>query len=79
MMGHIHTRFASPSETIRYSGSPVKFNVKEARLKNKGKGVDIVEISADKITHTFKEIKPQTDLIVLQEDWDTLIDPVFFL
>ena len=78
MMGHIHTRFASPSETIRYSGSPVKFNVKEARLKNKGKGVDIVEISANKITHTFKEIKPQTDLIVLQEDWDTLIDPVFY-
>lgn len=78
MMGHIHTRFASPSETIRYSGSPVKFNVKEARIKNKGKGVDIVEINDDKITRTFKEIKPHTDLIVLQEDWDTLTDPVFY-
>jgi Type 5 capsule protein repressor C terminal. len=56
----------------------VKFNVKEARIKNKGKGVDIVEINDDKITHTFKEIKPHTDLIVLQEDWDTLTDPVFY-
>lgn len=78
MMGHIHTRFASPSETIRYSGSPVKFNVKEARIKNKGKGVDIVEIKDNEITHTFKEINPQTDLIVLEEDWDTLIDPTFY-
>ena len=78
MLGHIHTRFASPSETIRYSGSPVKFNVKEARIKNKGKGVDIVEIDNDKITHTFKKIKPQTDLIVLEEEWNTLTDPTFY-
>lgn len=77
MMGHIHTRYASPSENIRYSGSPVKFNVKEARIKGT-KGVDIVEINDDNITHTFKEIKPQTDLIVLQEDWETLTDPNFY-
>lgn len=78
MLGHIHTRFASPSKTIRYSGSPVKFNVKEARLKNQGKGIDIVEFNGDEITTTFKEIKPKTDLIVLEETWDTLTDPDFY-
>ncbi|AKP67386.1 exonuclease SbcCD subunit D [Companilactobacillus ginsenosidimutans] len=78
MLGHIHTRFASPSENIRYSGSPIKFNVKEARLKNKGKGVDIVNITPDKITTEFHEIRPQTDLIVLEETWETLLDPTFY-
>jgi len=78
MLGHIHTRFASPSDTIRYSGSPVKFNVKEARIKNKGKGVDIVEISDDKITRKYKEITPKTDLIVLEETWNTLMEPNFY-
>jgi len=78
MLGHIHTRFASPSDTIRYSGSPVKFNVKEARIKNKGKSVDIVNITADKITREQKEITPETDLIVLEETWETLLEPNFY-
>ena len=29
-LGHIHTRLASPSDKVQYSGSPVKFNTKEA-------------------------------------------------
>jgi len=78
MLGHIHTRFASPNDKIRYSGSPVKFNVKEARLKNQGKGVDIVDITDDGITRTFKKIEPNTDLIVLEETWETLLDPEFY-
>lgn len=78
MLGHIHNRFASPNEHVRYSGSPVKFNVKEARLKNQGKGVDIVDFSGDEITTEFKEITPKTDLIVLEEDWATLTDPNFY-
>lgn len=78
MLGHIHTRFASPSENIRYPGSPVKFNVKEAKIKAHGKGVDIVEIADDQITHTFKEITPKTDLHVLSETWETLTDPKFY-
>jgi len=78
MLGHIHTRFASPNDKIRYSGSPVKFNVKEARLKNQGKGVDIVDIIDDGITRTFKKIEPKTDLIVLEETWETLLDPEFY-
>ena len=78
MLGHIHTRFASPADNIRYSGSPVKFNVKEARIKNKGKGVDIVTIDDDGISHEFKPLTPKTDLIVLEENWDTLCDEKFY-
>lgn len=78
MLGHIHTHNASPSEKIQYSGSPVKFNIKEARSKNNNKGVDIVTITDDKITCEFKPLQPKTDLIVLEENWETLCDPNFY-
>ena len=44
-LGHIHTRFASPTQRVQYSGSPVTFNVKEAKRKEE-KGVYIVELDA---------------------------------
>lgn len=79
MLGHIHTRLASPDQDrMRYAGSPVKFNVKEANPRFHGKGVDIVTISADQISREFKPIQPKTDLIALKEDWTTLIDPTFY-
>lgn len=79
MLGHIHTRFASPEkDKMRYSGSPVKFNIKEANPKFHGKGIEIVDTDADPISHQFFEIKPQTDLVVIKEDWETLIDPEFY-
>ncbi|MDT6952963.1 metallophosphoesterase family protein [Companilactobacillus alimentarius] len=78
MLGHIHTRFASPNDTIRYSGSPVKFNIKEARIKNKGKGVDIVTLDDQGIKREFKPLVPKTDLVVLEENWSTLCDPDFY-
>ncbi len=73
-LGHIHTHYASPSATVRYSGSPIKFNIKEAKTK---KGYYIVDVG-DKIEVEFFEIQPQTDLIVLAEEWETLIDPNFY-
>ena len=73
-LGHIHTHHASPSETVRYSGSPVKFNIKEAKTK---KGYYIVNV-ADKVETEFFEIQPQTDLVALAEEWETLIDPEFY-
>ena len=44
-LGHIHTRFASPSQRVQYSGSPVAFNVKEAKRKEE-KGVYILDLDA---------------------------------
>jgi len=78
MLGHIHTHLASPSDTVVYSGSPVKFNIKEARLKNKAKGVYIVDIDKSGIKKTFKPLTPKTDLIVLEENWSTLCDSDFY-
>ncbi|MCG0727819.1 exonuclease SbcCD subunit D [Lactiplantibacillus plantarum] len=79
MLGHIHTRLASPDkDRIRYAGSPVKFNVKEANPKFHGKGVEIVTITPTAITHEFKPIQPQTDLVTLRAPWETLLDPNFY-
>lgn len=76
MLGHIHTHLASPSKTMKYSGSPVKFNVKEAKGEN-DKGIYIVD--TDNLEEdNFKEIVPHTDLIVLNETWETLLDPDFY-
>ncbi len=79
MLGHIHTRLASPDQDkMRYAGSPVKFNVKEANPRFHGKGVDIVDITPTAITRTFHPITPQTDLVVLTATWETLLDPNFY-
>ncbi len=79
MLGHIHTRLASPDQDkIRYAGSPVKFNVKEANPRFHGKGVDIVDITPTTITRIFHPITPQTDLVVLTATWETLLDPNFY-
>lgn len=73
-LGHIHTHHASPSQTVRYSGSPVKFNIKEAKTE---KGFYIVDI-AEKVKVEFFELKAHTDLVVLEEEWEKLIDPEFY-
>ena len=73
-LGHIHTHHASPSQNVRYSGSPVKFNIKEAKSK---KGFYIVNITDDVKTE-FVELQPQTDLIVLEEEWEKLIVSNFY-
>lgn len=33
---------------------------------------------ADKVETEFFEIQPQTDLVALAEEWETLIDPEFY-
>ena len=74
-LGHIHTRFASPSEKVQYSGSPVKFNTKEAKTQ---KGVFIVETQQDSVSSEFIPLQIQTDLVVIEEEWDTLISREFY-
>lgn len=74
-LGHLHLKQASPSETVRYSGSPIKFNTKEAQTQ---KGVYIVEINGHVVTTTWHPLIPKKDLILLAEPFDTLIDPNFY-
>lgn len=74
-LGHIHTHHASPSETVQYSGSPVKFNVKEAGTD---KGVYILEFDEKGVESHFVKLEQETDLVALKEDWETLTDPGFY-
>ena len=74
-LGHIHAHHASPSETVQYSGSPVKFNVKEAGTD---KGVYILEFDEKGVESRFVKLEQETDLVALKEDWETLTDPGFY-
>ncbi|QBO36252.1 exonuclease SbcCD subunit D [Periweissella cryptocerci] len=75
-LGHLHLRQASPTRTVRYSGSPVKFNTKEAKNE---KGVYIIDIpTTGEIGITWKTITPSKDLIVLRGDFEKLIDRDFY-
>lgn len=77
LLGHIHTRFASPSEKVFYSGSPVVFNTKEAK-RRETKGVFIVEVTEEGIRKTFRDIEPKTPFIVVEENFETLISPDYY-
>ena len=63
-LGHIHTRFASPTKRVQYSGSPVAFNVKEAKRKEE-KGVYIVELDTtgnlSQAFHSLEVRRPNCD------------------
>lgn len=75
-LGHLHLWQASPTKQIRYSGSPVKFNTKEAQNE---KGVYIVDIPEDgPVTTTFKQITPNKDLYVLRGTFAELTAPATY-
>lgn len=77
-LGHIHTRFASPSEYIKYSGSPVTFNVKEAK-RNENKGVYVVEVKpTGQINQTFHALEVKKPIMVLKESFETLISKDYY-
>lgn len=74
-LGHLHLWQASPDERIRYSGSPIKFNTKEAKNK---KGVYIVDLDDKEEPTRFIEIPPHKDLVVLKGTYEELISPEFY-
>ena len=77
-LGHIHTRFASPTQRVQYSGSPVAFNVKEAKRKEE-KGVYILELDASgDMSQTFHTLEVKRPIVALQESFETLMSPEFY-
>lgn len=76
-LGHIHTRFASPTGTVAYSGSPLIFNKDEAKRKDI-KGVYLVEISNDSVSKTFHPLKPYKDFLVLEAPYQDLLNQDFY-
>lgn len=76
-LGHIHTHKASPSESVVYSGSPVIFNSKEAKLSTQ-KGIYIVDDTDGKINKKFINLKVKKPFYVLNEDFETLTSKDFY-
>lgn len=70
-LGHIHTRFASPTQRVQYSGSPVTFNVKEAKRKEE-KGVYILELDATgDLSQTFHPLEVKRPILAMQASFET--------
>ncbi len=76
-LGHIHTRYASPTETVVYSGSPLIFNKDEAKRQDV-KGVYLLDISDGAIQKTFHPLKPYKDFYVLEAPYQELLQQVFY-
>lgn len=72
-LGHLHGKDALHAENIRYSGSPVKFSLSEAKQK---KGVFIIDTEPFKLT--FKPLTPIKDVQQLTEHFETLEDKNFY-
>lgn len=73
-LGHLHRKNALQHPKMKYSGSPVKFSVSEA---NDQKGVWIVDLDNQPMTK-WVSLTPQNDIVVLQENFETLINPSFY-
>lgn len=73
-LGHLHRKNALQHSKMKYSGSPVKFSVSEA---NDQKGVWIIDLDHQPMTK-WVPLTQKNDIVVLQEDFETLIDPAFY-
>ncbi|MER2110095.1 MAG: exonuclease SbcCD subunit D [Desemzia incerta] len=76
-LGHLHHPEALKSETVRYSGSLLKYSVSEA---DQQKGFRIIEIDDEGLlTQQFHPVQPSRDIIVLKEHFSTLTEEEFYL
>ena len=71
-LGHLHNKTALNQPKIKYSGSPLKFSVSEAKVQ---KGVWIVDTDAGSVE--WHALHPIHDIHVLQESFAKLTDPDF--
>lgn len=75
-LGHLHSPDAIKHETIRYSGSLLKYSFSEA---NQRKSVSIVEMDGDgSFRLREKVLKPKQDMRELQGLMEELLDPAFY-
>lgn len=69
-LGHLHQHHASRSDTVRYSGSLLKYSVSEV---NDDKGVYIVDTDAG--TVSYRKLEPLNDVRVIRGMFDDLLSP----
>lgn len=72
-LGHLHNRNALQHETIRYSGSPLKFSLSELNQK---KGVWIVDLP--ELKTSFNELEPLHEMHQLEASFEELLTPSFY-
>lgn len=70
-LGHIHSPQSVGRESVRYSGTPLKYSKSEA---SHIKTVSVVEITESGITVTERELKPLRDLRVIRGEIDELLN-----
>lgn len=69
-LGHIHSPQSVGRETVRYSGTPLKYSKSEAMNI---KTVSIVEITDSGVSITERELKPLHDLRIIRGEMDELL------
>jgi DNA repair protein SbcD/Mre11 len=70
-LGHLHGPQSRGKETIRYSGSILKYSFSEVQQK---KGITLVEVQDFGITYTQIPLTPLKDLQILEGEFDTLLE-----
>lgn len=70
-LGHLHGRQRIGRETMRYSGSLLKYSFSEVNHK---KGVSILDVNDKNIDIDFKTLKPLRDLRVIKGNIEDLIE-----
>ena len=74
-LGHLHYKNALVSDTIRYSGSPLKFSLSERAQQ---KGVWIVEVAPGSSQLEFRELHPLRDIVEVQGSFQEVTHPDFY-
>lgn len=72
-LGHMHQAQKVKKETIRYSGSVLKYSFSEVKHKK-----SLVVLDTDGMKVELKDLEPIRDLVVLKERFEVLIDPLFY-
>ncbi|WP_175989136.1 exonuclease SbcCD subunit D [Bacillus sp. Marseille-Q1617] len=75
-LGHLHSPDAIKHDTIRYSGSLLKYSFSESRQR---KSVTIVEMKEDgSFELSERTLRPKQDMRELQGHLEELLDPAFY-
>ncbi|GEL77806.1 exonuclease SbcCD subunit D [Tenuibacillus multivorans] len=71
-LGHLHQAHHVGQETVRYSGSPLKYSISEEHHK---KGYLVVEMDADgDVTVAKRELSPRRDIRTVEATMDELLN-----
>lgn len=75
-LGHIHKPQRAGRETVRYSGSPLKYSISEA---SHSKSVTIVELGEkEEVRISMESLKPLRDIRVIKGTYDELMHKGFY-